>query len=77
MAARANEVDVVDKPGEAEVHEAKEVKANEADDAIVTNKAVDATKADEAKATEANEADDAVMPTKANEANAVDANKAD
>ncbi len=31
MAAGANEADVVDKPGEAKVHEAKEAKANEAD----------------------------------------------
>ncbi len=41
MAAGANEADVVDNPGKAEVHEAEEAEANEADDAIVTNKAVD------------------------------------
>ncbi len=33
MAAGVNEADVVDKPGEAEVHEVEEAEADEADDA--------------------------------------------
>ncbi len=74
MAAGADEADVVDEPGKAKVHEAKEAKANEADDVIMTNKAVDATEANKAKATEANEADDAVMPAEVDE---TETNKAD
>ncbi len=64
MATGADEADVPDKLGKAKVHEAEDAKANEADDAIMTNKAVDATEANKAEATEANKADDAVMPTK-------------
>ncbi len=70
MAAGANEADVIDKPGKAKIHEAKEAKADEADNAIVTDKAVDATEADEAKATDADKTDEA----KANEADEAKAN---
>ena len=57
MAAGANEADVVDKPSEAGVHEAKEAEDDEADEPMNgQNKA------------KANEADVAIMPAKANEA---------
>jgi hypothetical protein len=52
VAAGADEADVVDKPGEAEVHEAKEAEADEADivdDAVMPAEADDA---DEAEATD-------------------------
>ncbi len=78
MAAGADEADVVNKPGEAEVHEAEEAEADEvdvADDTEDVAEATDANKADEVKAkvevTDANGADESDT-TEVNEANDAD-----
>ncbi len=73
MAAGADEADVIDKPGKAKVHEAKEAKADEADivaDYAETNDAGKADKTNEATVIDdANEAGaDEADKTKADEA---------